>query len=259
MTGRAIFAYAQARMQARHGQRPGDRVFESLAAVSAFRHYLEQAHATALEPWVANVSSVSPPHEVERLLRASLRARIAEVASWAPESWRAAVNWTRVLPDLPALEHLLRGEAPFPWMFDEDDLRSLAAAEPEMRRALLERGVHASRATGARAQSLLERWLAEWRRRLPATGRHEARRLEQLVVLVRAHRAAFAPAPLSAPPSPRAAWEARRQLEAKAVRHFRRAFMEPAALFAHLLLVALEFERLRAALVSRRLFSAEDG
>lgn len=257
MTLHGALAYTQARLQAHHGRQPGNSVFQSLAAISEFRPYLEQARATALEPWTVNISLMSTNHEIERLLRASLRARIEEVTSWVPAPWREVVRWTRVLLDLPALEHLLRGEPPFPWMFDEDNLKALAIAEAKARRRLLEHGEYAPLARGPREQPLLECWLAEWRRRLPEMPRPEVRRLEQLVALVWAHRASFASAPVGEPASARMAWEARRQLEAKVVQHFRRAFMEPAAVFAHLLLLALEFERLRGALVSRRLFFAE--
>ncbi|MEW5708407.1 MAG: hypothetical protein AB1830_05790 [Pseudomonadota bacterium] len=259
MRGGGAFAYAQARLQARHGQRAGDPVFQSLAPIAEFRPYLERARLTPLKPWMLNIGAGSDPHEIERLLRAHLRARIEEAAAWVPAAWRAPVRWTQVLVDLPALEYLLRGEPALPWMMEEDSLKALALAEPEARRAVLGQGDYGPLAQGADRESLLERWLRAWRSLLPRMPNRAARRLEGLVVLVRDHRAAFAPAPSGESPSPRAAWDARRRLEAQAARHFRRAFLEPAAVFAHLLLLALEFERLRGALVTRRLFASEGG
>jgi hypothetical protein len=208
---------------------------------------------------VLNIGPGSGPHEIERLLRARLRARIEEVAAWVPATWRAPVRWTRMLVDLPALEYLLRGEPALPWMMEEDSLKALALAEPGARRAVLERGNYGPLAQATDGQSLLDRWLQAWRRLLPRMPNRAARRLERLVALVRDHRAAFAPARPGEAVSPRAAWDARRRLEAAAARHFRRSFLEPVAVFAHLLLLALEFERVRGALVTRCLFASEGG
>ncbi len=259
MRGGGAFAYAQARLQARLGQRAGDPVLQSLAPIAQFRPYLERARFTPLKPWVLNIGPGSGLHEIERLLRAHLRARIEEVAAWVPAAWRAPVRWTRALVDLPALEYLLRGEPALPWMMEEVPLKALALAEPEARRAALGQGDYGPLAQGADGGSLLEGWLRQWRQLLPAMPAPAARRLEELVALVRDHRAAFVPVPSGETASPRAAWDTRRRLEAQAMGHFRRAFLEPAAVFAHLLLLALEFERVRGALVTRRLFASEEG
>ncbi|HRP95960.1 MAG TPA: hypothetical protein PL143_06885 [Rhodocyclaceae bacterium] len=164
-----------------------------------------------------------------------------------------------MLYDLPVLEYLLRGEAPLPWMFDQGEIERIATAEPAMRRAALAHGPYAAVAGAGDVQALPECWLAHWRHLLPPTTRAQAQRLEGLVELVRAHRAGLASVPMREAVAARAASEMRRALEAKLVSYFRRTLLEPAAVFAHVLLVALEFERVRGALVGRRLYSAENG
>ncbi len=249
------FAYAQARLQARYGSRPTAPDWQRLTAIADFRSFLDHVRATRLAPWVVNISPLVRHHELERLLRAHLRARISEVAGWVPPSWRAAVRWVRVLVDLPALAHLLRHESSQAWMLEEDALRPFAAAEAEIHTALLERSAWAALARDGGASPLAGRWLKEWWRRVPPASPPLRRRLEALAEAVQRHRRTFIPAAGAAPVPARAAWEARRRLETTLVRHFRDGFEAPSATFAFLLLTALEYERLRGELVSRLLFT----
>lgn len=249
-------AYAQARLQARYGARATESVWQPLLATAEFRPFLEQARATPLRAWVTNVSPISPLHEVERLLRVELARRSDEVARWLRPGFHAAIDWTKRLVDLPAVAHLLGGGAALPWMLDDEQLRPIAAADPPARATVLAQSALAPLARGA--GDLAERWLREWQRRLPRLARDARRRLARLVDTVQAHRAAFAP-PLGEPLPARAAWELRRQLERRVVGHFRAGFLEATAVFAYLLLQALEFERLRGELVSRLLFATEPG
>jgi hypothetical protein len=248
-------AYAQARLQARHGARAPEAVWQPLEATTEFRPFLEQARATALRAWVTNVSPISPPHEVERLLRVELARRTDEVAGWLPKEHRAAIAWTRHLIDLPALHHLLKGGAALPWMLEDEHLKPIAAADPAARATVLTHGDFAPLARGT--GDLTARWLTEWQRRLPTLARPAQRGLARLLATVRAHGGAFAPRPAHEPLPARSAWELRRQLERRVVQHFRTGFLAPAAVFAYLLLQALEFERVRGELVSRGLFARE--
>lgn len=246
MTPVSAFAYAQARIQARYGQRPNEAVWEMLHALAELPAWLEQARASALRHWIANIGPATPPHEAERLLRTHLRALIEEVSRWVPPPWRAAVRWTAILPDLPAAAYLLRGEAAHDWMREDPNLRALANAEPGLRRRVLAQGPWAALGA-ARADSPVACWLEEWRRRWPGVrGQHAA--LEQLVKLVRAHRLAFGQGEAAG------AWAARRAFTSSLEALLRRAFLSPVAVFAWLLLVALELERLRAELLTRALF-----
>lgn len=242
------FAYAQARIQSRYGQRPAPAAWEVLAAIVELPALLGQMRAGALRHWVVNIAPVTPPHEIERLLRARLCTLIGELERWVPDAWRAAVAWTAALVDLPALAHLLRGGVAHAWMQEEPGLRVLAAAEPAQRARLLAQGPLAALATGP-GTTLGERWLAEWRRRWPPLARRERVALEALVSRVQAHARAFAAGPDGD--------GARRTLVAQLVPVFRAGFLTPVAAFAWLLFVALEGERVRAAVVTRAHFAPE--
>lgn len=251
---RANLAYAQVRLQARHGQRARESVWQPLMATGEFRPFLEQARATPLHDWVSNISPISPRHEIEQRLRGAFRRRSALVATWLPKRLRPAVLWTRVLIDLPILDYLLRAEPLIGWMLEDEYLKPVAAADPQARAAALSQSVYAPLAR--RVGALPERWLEEWQRRLgspPGAGRQP---LQHLARTVRMHLAAFATAPGAEPMPARAAWALRRVLEQRFVHHFRTGFLDPTAVFAFLMLEALEFERVRGELVSRAVFSA---
>lgn len=277
-------AYLQARLQARHGDRPsGDdwRLAESSADLS---HYLEAVRRTALKRWLGDVNHEMSPEDIERHLRAAWREGVDTIAAWSPADWRAAVEWLRWLPELPAVAHLLNGERVPPWMradpvtrefaFEEDArlrdalseqaLAPLLAADPAADRA-------ANTATGtsdtalrtttrrgrsqasATAAPVARAWIDEWRRRLPRAGycgsatAEERRRLAAMLAEVQAHVEAMR---ASEEPDGRAL---RNALADRLVRHFRHGAGTAVALFAHLALDGLELERLRAGVVTRRL------
>ncbi len=249
------FAYAQARLSARFGARPGEHAWQQLQAITEFGAYLEQARTTGLRPWVVNLSATSSAHEIERLLREHVRETITEVARWLPEIWQDAVRWTRHLIDLPAMEHLLRGEPVLPWMREEDSLRPLASVEPELRREVLLEGECAAFAYREGDSSLREIWFDEWRRRCPRLRGRAAAMLASLSELVHTHVRGFVPAGDQHRRDAKIAWTERRSLQARLEQYFRRAFLQPAAAFAFLLLTALDGERLRGELVTRTLFT----
>jgi len=249
--GVSAFAYAQARAQARHGERLTEPAWQVLSATVAFRGFLEQARASSLRPWLHNISPISSEHDIERLLRENLRARIADVVSWVPGKWRHAVQWTTPLVDLPALDHLLQGEATEAWMRDDPLLGAVAAADPTHRVAVLADGPLAPLVRGESAQDLVDRWMVEWRRRLPKLQRDARVHLDRLVQRVQALRATdlLHPAVNSMAHA--------HDVTSGIIFEFRRSFLQPAAIFSHLLLDAVEFVRLRGALLSRALFERE--
>lgn len=279
-------AYLQARLQARHGERPsGDdwRLAESSADLS---HYLEAVRRTALKRWLGDVNHEMPAEAIERHLRAAWREGVDAVAAWSPADWRAAVEWLRWLPELPAVAHLLNGERVPPWMRDDPVTREFAFEEDaRLRDALSEQALApllaadpaadpaantantataASEAapsrtsarrskTPATASPVARAWIDEWRRRLPKAGycrsatAEERRRLAAMLAEVQEHVEAM-----------RASEEAdgralRNALAARLLRHFRHGAGSAVALFAHLALDGLELERLRAGVVARRL------
>ena len=75
-----------------------------------------------------------------------------------------------------------------------------------------------------------------------------ARNLQQLYRLLQQHLESFAQA------APDAAWPQRQQLAQRLVSLFRQFRYQPAAIFVHLLLVAMDVERLRGNILQRRLF-----
>jgi hypothetical protein len=230
-------------------------VWQPLVATAEFRPFLEQARATPLRAWVTNVSPISPLHEVERLLRLELARRTGEIATWLPKEFHAAIDWTGRLIDLPAVDYLLNGGSALPWMLEDEHLKPIAAADVDARAAVLAQSALAPLAR--EPGDLAQRWFVEWWRRMPTLARDAQRRLARLFDTVQAHRAAMAPPPVQEPLPARAAWELRRELERRVVRHFRAGFLEATAVFAYLLLQALDFERMRGELVSRLLFARE--
>jgi hypothetical protein len=248
----ARLAYLQARLQARHGDRPSSDDWRVAEASADLSHYLEALRRTSLKRWVAELNHEMEPEVIERLLRAAWRAHVAQVSSWAPDEWRAAVEWLRWLPDLPALEHLLRDGTIAPWMRIDPVLRELALDEPQRRREALAASPFAPLvpADERAAPRVLDAWLARWREHLPAGSRTPDADLANLLELVRNHIEAM-----------RGAGEAdgrplRNALAARVARRFRRNAGTPTALFAHLVLDGLELERVRAGVMARRLMPA---
>jgi hypothetical protein len=160
--------YAQARMQARYGDRPGEALWLKLRSARGVAALLEVARACGLRRWVAGLVPESASHEIESMLKSRLRETIAQLAAWVPTPWRAAVLHTRELIDLPAATYLARGEPPLPWMLEVD-----AAA-------------------GASAEEALAQWDARWRALWPLEDAASFSAVEVLVRLAHAHRRSHA-------------------------------------------------------------------
>ena len=249
----SAFAYVQARLQARYGDRVGESAWQSLYSLIGLDVWLEQARATALRRWLVGVTPASSAHEVERLLRARMRDTVSEVATATPVAWRPAVAWTGVLIDLPAIVDLLSGWNAPPWMLTDPEYRTLALTEPAFRSRVLLQGPLAplGAALSDRAPSDADwrrAWLDEWRHRFPKP----EPRLERLARDLETHRVNFLQSTTDA-------WAARRELAERAAHWFRRGFLTPLAVFAFLLLQALELERVRAELLKRVLYESGPG
>jgi hypothetical protein len=105
------FAYAGARIQARYGRRVPETTWDRLHRLATPLAFLQGARDTALRPWLVQVDPDADAHQVEAQLRALFRRRVRELAGWAPAPWRPAIEWTAVLPDLPAT-----GDRPQDWL-----------------------------------------------------------------------------------------------------------------------------------------------
>lgn len=249
MADDARLAYLQARLQARHGDRPATDEWRMAEASTDLSHYLEAIRRTALKRWIGDINPDMAPEAIERHLRAAWRDNVDQLAEWSPDDWRPAVAWLRWLPDLPAVDHLLRGAKVPPWMRADPVMREMAFDEISRRReALAELPLAPLLPAGeADAPQVVDAWVDEWRRRLPKSACRPESELTGMLDLVRAHLEAMRSC------EERHGRALRSLLAAKFERSFRRGAGTIVALFSHLVLDGLELERVRAGIASRRL------
>lgn len=249
MADDARLAYLQARLQARHGDRPAIDEWRLAEAGTDLSHYLEAIRRTALKRWIGDINPDMAPEAIERHLRAAWRDNVDQLADWAPGAWRPAVEWLRWLPDLPAIDHLLRGAKVPPWMRADPVMREMAFDEISRRReALAESPLAPLLPAGeADAPRVVDAWIAQWRQRLPPSARDPKGEIAALLELVRAHLEAMRSC------EERHGRALRSLLAARVERSFRRGAGTIIALFAHLALDGLELERVRAGITGRRL------
>lgn len=242
--------YAQARLQARHGQRADEMAWQRLETAREFAALLDAARSSPLRAWVVGLAPHSGAHEIDKVLRAHWRATVAEAVAWMPGAWQPALAWCALLPLLPALQHLARGGAVAPWMREDIDLRALCAVATAQRATALAGGPMAALAPAWRApQSFAAVWHRAWADRLPRPLRAEGDSLHGVVQALRAHASAFAAAPAGQGNL------LRRALRARLALLLRRCAVEPAAAFIHIALCALDLERLRGELIGRAVFA----
>ncbi|MCF8476154.1 MAG: hypothetical protein K9G60_03935 [Pseudolabrys sp.] len=242
--------YVQARLQARHGARLTEGDWRMLEAAQTLDHFLDRARATPLGRFTDRLNAGMTSHAIERLLRAGWRLYVAEIAGWLGRDWQAAVLWTGLMPDLPALDALRKGETPA-WSAHDPLLAPLAEGELQQRMASWENSSLAPLAPGpGREPTIVRRWNAHWQSLWPRRGASQTRPLRKLIAIVADHAtqlAAVAPPGTSAPH--------RLDLARNVTRLFRRYGASPTAVFSHLTLVALDLERLRGDLVRRQQFA----
>ncbi|HKJ10586.1 MAG TPA: hypothetical protein VKA76_15975 [Gammaproteobacteria bacterium] len=253
MSASVDFAYAQARLQARHGRRPSEADWRRLDAIRDPSHYLQTARTTALRPWVLGLGPQVPVHEMAAQLRRHFRGYVEETARWQPAPWRPAVVWVAELPMLPLLRELLTADRLPAWIRADPRLQEVVQDSREARRAALERTRWSPLLTAwTQDRPLRAGWLTHWRTLWPAeTGIHRDA-LAQLQHRVQAHIDWMASA------SADKGVAAREALARVLLRLFRRYDRQPAATFAHLGLIALDLERLRGEVAERLLFKGAE-
>jgi len=241
--------YAHARVHARHGQRLDAGTWRRIEVMRDFAPSLELARATALRPWLVGITADSSAPQIEATLRRHWRALIDEIAGWMPTAWRRAIVWCVWLPDLALLQHLARGgEAP-PWLRDDEVWRDLSNAPLPARAAVLAAGPAGALASAWPTPRALGRaWLDAWWLRLPQHASAAGTTLDQLVRVLLDHARAFAVA------APSQGWSLRGTLQTRLSQLLRRSALQPASVFVHITLCALDLERLRAELLRRVIF-----
>lgn len=247
---RAAFAYAQARLQARHAELVGAPLWQVLQGVGDYDVFLERARGTALRRWIRPIGAQTGHHEIEASLRGQLRSYVREVTSWMPVPWQAPVLWLLLLVDLPAIYHLARGEEALPWMAQDPEIRPYAVEDAGGRQRILRESPWEPLVQRWEAgQSLRAAWSECWQALWPDSPRGSRGPLLGLYLAFERHLE-----DIGELPSGQVAWKSREALQGRMAREFRRHGGQPAAVFAHLALVALELERLRAELVTRAVY-----
>lgn len=249
MRGGWQLSYVQARLQARHGARPGDADWQVMESTRFLSSFLDRAGTTSLSRFTERIRADTAPHEIELRVREAQRAYVAEIAGWMPEPWRIAIAWAGLLPDLPGLAYLLDGGAAWPWMSDDALLAPLARASPPSRlEELPALGLAALAGEDGAAETIAMRWLARWRSHWPPISSAERAQLEALIALTRQHFEQLARAGLES-----SSTVLRRSLDKALVRLFRTGSGRPVAVFCAMALTALDVERLRGGLTRRQM------
>ncbi|MBF0294607.1 MAG: hypothetical protein HQL96_05410 [Magnetococcales bacterium] len=220
MTAQA--GYLLARIQARHGQRLDENQWRMLSSAHSFNRFLSQARETSLGPWLEGIDPIGEIHHLEWSLRDAFRRHVVEVVSWAPPAWRAAGSWLTTLPDLEAMLHRRAWGMTHPWLQWLDDQ------------------THPLPPPGTDPFAW---WLEQWRLLWPKDpGAHA-----QLLELIRYLQTALTRNNVT--------WQ---ELNEGVTLRFRRHAMHPTVLFSHLLLTAMDLNRLRGELSRRWLFARDD-
>lgn len=240
------YDYIQARLQARHGQRPDTALWQRLGALRDLPLFLQTARASGLRPWLDGFTPETPAHRMEQLLRQRFRAEAAHVARWQPEPWRAATAWIAHWIDLPALGGLLRDEQTPEWMLDDPDYGPLAHLPRRARTEALQHSRWTDLGTelGRGHGTVRAAWFAGWRRLRPPRGASQVERLATA---------------LERPQDSLAATPAQDALQRERWRdwlnlRFRQLPRAPVTSLLHLFALAQDMERLRGELLQRRLF-----
>ena len=245
------FAFAQARLQSRFGERPEASDWQHLESTRDLGAVLQILRGGRLARWTAHIGSRPGVHELERRLREEWMRAVDEVASWQPEHWREGTRWMRWITYLPALQKLARGGRAPAWMRADPVLGPIVAREPRERAAALARTPLAPLAAGFGAPPDVARaWAVHWQSLWPRGGGARMP-LQQLLATMRAHRERLAEAPPEA-----TSRDAIQSLERRLELVFRRHPLSAAATAAYVCLMMLDLQRLRGLLAVRALRDA---
>jgi len=248
MSGNPRWGYVQARLQARHGERLQEPDWRAIEAARSIDQFIERARVSSLRRFTERMNARMSSHAVERMVRDTWRIYVAELADWVPAVWREAVLWTSLLPQLPIVDGMLRGETP-EWIKQDPAFAELAKVDLQKPNAI---PVNSPLGTligrHGPEKALAASWYSHWRSLWPRRWADKTALLD-IAATINAHVERLDRAGLQEASAPY-----RRDLAGRLTRMFRRHSGSPAAVFCHLALVALDLERLRGDLVRRRLF-----
>ncbi len=252
MDRHAEFGYAQARLQAHHAARPDEGAWRRIESIGELETFLQDARTGSLRPWVLGLSADVDVHVLEYTLRQQLRAYIDAVARWQPARWRAAVRWARVLPDLPLLQHLLSGEASPDWLRHDPEFGPALREDGTIRWEVLQAIGYAPLLTAwQHGTPLAQAWVEHWRSLWPDRPAPVHAALDALAAMLADYMQVLADGDVAQGTA------ALDMLALRLHRLFRRNTHQPAAGFSHLALVALDVQRLRGAVLRRKLFPVQ--
>lgn len=242
--------YLQARLQALYGSRPRDDDWRLLESSVDLQHYLDGIRSTELKRWVRGISPDSSAIEIERTLRANWRESARQRAAWAPPEWHEGLMWCQWLPELPTLAHLLDGAPVQPWMRADPVASSYAMdSVTDVLNALDIHDLAPVTTFLRNGVSVPDAWTSVLTSKVPDTVSATTRKaLATLERLLESHIDAMRAADPAIDGQ-----DLRAGLGAQLGRAFRRASGTVAALIAYMGLEALDVERVRAGLVTRRL------
>jgi len=240
-----VFAYMQARIQARHGERLSAEHWQQLEASRDLGHYLQLLRQTPLVALVRHLSPTDPPSSWERSLRRDWNEYLDQVSDWAPVRWRDTLYWLHLLPVLPGIAHLLAGRDPLPWMREDDFFLGLELSSEEGFRESLAQSRWGELLQHWQDPQPIRAWFYAWQNQLPkgeqATWEHLRAgwaRLEQSQSLLLGSRSTW-----------------RDSLEKQFVMLIRRRARTVLSLLGHIGMVSLDTQRLRAKLLGLYLAS----
>jgi hypothetical protein len=240
--------YALTRVQSQYGNRPDMSEWRRLETSHDLGQYLEAARSTVFGSWVSSLDRSGEAHVIERTLRGAWRSYVGSVAAWHPRRWQPWLTWLEWLPTLGLIAWFDRA-GPLPAWLLADPILGPAARGASAERPVAVNGTALAffePAIGGRVP-LAELWLARWRELRPPVDAFTGEVLAAVLRAVREYARMLALEGANGA-------VLRDQLRERLNRLFRAAAGTVVATLCHLLLMALDFERLRGGLVNRSLF-----
>jgi hypothetical protein len=249
------FAYAQARVQARLGERLSETGWRALESTLGLPQYLASVRNTSLARYVQHFSAALTPHAIERSLRDDWRAEVEAVSHWVPDAWAPVVAWAAWLPYLDTLASLTGGGTVLPWMQADAVLSGVALRDVAARELAISDAAFGMLADDDAPAGWRARWFDHWTSLYPKTRDDEKAGMWMLVAAIQRYFAV-----IDRPGNSRTERrEAGERLAADATGLVHRRAEAPVVVFCHLALVALDLQRLRDGLLRRALFRDENG